>query len=90
MIGLIDHVIVICQIPTQVIYDMLDRVSKSVTSIINETAWMDDATRAAALTKAEMIKKNVAYPDKWDNMNIPISGQLQSDMLHVGDDLLDQ
>lgn len=36
--------------------------------------WLDDATRAEALTKFQNIVKNVAYPQMWSNLNVPVTG----------------
>ncbi len=45
--------------------DIIDHVEKALHERLAALAWMDDATRNAALDKLEAINNKVGYPDAW-------------------------
>lgn len=45
--------------------DMIQRVEGAFAAGLPQLAWMDEATRAAAIQKSKMITNKIGYPDKW-------------------------
>ncbi|HEY4103889.1 MAG TPA: M13 family metallopeptidase [Polyangiaceae bacterium] len=46
---------------------LVDTVRASMRQNLTQVSWLDDATRAAALDKADLLLPKVGYPDVWPN-----------------------
>jgi putative endopeptidase len=45
--------------------DMIQRIEAAFAAALPNIAWMDDATRAAAVDKMSKIQNKIGYPEKW-------------------------
>lgn len=59
---------------------LVDAIQLAMNDTITESAWLDEATRAAALDKLWKIAKNVAYPATWvGHVGLRFSGDVLAD-----------
>jgi endothelin-converting enzyme/putative endopeptidase len=59
-------------------HELINNLEAALGDRIKASAWMDDETKAAALTKLSTFEPRVGYPDKW----------IDYSTLKVGDDLV--
>jgi len=45
--------------------DLIHRIEEAFAANLANLAWMDDATRARALTKKDTLTNKIGYPDRW-------------------------
>ncbi len=50
-----------------IVKELILNIERAMNVRLTQIPWMDDATRAAALTKLGAISNKVAYPDRWRN-----------------------
>lgn len=49
----------------QKVYDMVHNIIAAYRQRLNDAAWMDTATRRAAIAKLDKVTLKLCYPDKW-------------------------
>ena len=48
----------------KVAFDMVNAIKEEFEEILKNVSWMDETTRAAALSKVKKIKAHIGYPDE--------------------------